>query len=536
MSNIETVNNIKINLGGTQGPMGITRAEFDALNKGGPAGVYDNLAALQSSEDADKTRIYLTTDNGNWNYWDGSSWVSGGVYQALYVDDYSVVYESKIAHRVAFPLVGGQGYINIDTNRKVVEIIDGDVVVFVNKKFFTLKQGIIKTYNENMLNYIWVTKEEEDFTIKLTTDKSDDAKNEDVFLGIIGISQIKVVQPYKINGNISISGMNRDTINYSFLRNMPVIGSTLNIININTTDENIEIKEGYLSLPTKIIKVLESKIDYSEANSNFSLIATDDGNVLIKTYPYAIPNDNEYFIGAYSKINNYWIGSDNVSIDNRLSSVYSLFNKAITINCLGDSITAGYNNNNISWVNMLKNYINIKEINNYGISGSVVSDYVDYYPMCNRYMEMKDGIEYVIIFGGNNDYTRSVPIGEEDDSTTKTFYGALNTLLKGLRDKYPTARFLYITPLKMWDYTHIDWSEKFYYYDTNKVGKTLKDYRDAIINRCEYYCIPYLDIYTFSLYGGSSITKNSVYTDGLHPNNTGHDILAKKIASKILDI
>lgn len=90
MSNIETVNNIKINLGGTQGPMGITRAEFDALNKGGPAGIYANLAALQSAEDADKTRIYLTTDNGNWNYWNGSSWVSGGVYQAVGIDNNSI--------------------------------------------------------------------------------------------------------------------------------------------------------------------------------------------------------------------------------------------------------------------------------------------------------------------------------------------------------------------------------------------------------------------------------------------------------------
>lgn len=80
MSNIETVNNIKINLGGTQGPMGITRAEFDALNKGGPAGVYDNLSELQSAENTDKTRIYLTTNDGNWCYWNGNEWTSGGIY------------------------------------------------------------------------------------------------------------------------------------------------------------------------------------------------------------------------------------------------------------------------------------------------------------------------------------------------------------------------------------------------------------------------------------------------------------------------
>lgn len=90
MNDIETANNIKVSLGGTQGPMGITRAEFEALNKGGPAGVYTNLAALQSTEDADKTRIYLTLDNGNWNYWNGNSWVSGGVYQAVEIKNGSI--------------------------------------------------------------------------------------------------------------------------------------------------------------------------------------------------------------------------------------------------------------------------------------------------------------------------------------------------------------------------------------------------------------------------------------------------------------
>ena len=93
MSDIETVNHIKISLGGTQGPMGITRSEFDALNKGGPAGVYANLAALQSAEDADKTRIYLTLDNNNWNYWNGSSWVSGGLYQAVEIKNGSITQE-----------------------------------------------------------------------------------------------------------------------------------------------------------------------------------------------------------------------------------------------------------------------------------------------------------------------------------------------------------------------------------------------------------------------------------------------------------
>jgi hypothetical protein len=53
----------------------------------------------------------------------------------------------------------------------------------------------------------------------------------------------------------------------------------------------------------------------------------------------------------------------------------------------------------------------------------------------------------------------------------------------------------------MWNYTHPKWNEFVEYDKKNKVGKTLKDYRDAIINRCEYYEIPYLDLYNEGLYG-----------------------------------
>ena len=69
------------------------KADKTALEKvasGSPAGVYDSLSLLQSAEDTDKTRIYLTKNDGNWCYWNGLSWVSGGVYQATNITDASI--------------------------------------------------------------------------------------------------------------------------------------------------------------------------------------------------------------------------------------------------------------------------------------------------------------------------------------------------------------------------------------------------------------------------------------------------------------
>lgn len=69
------------------------KADKTALEKvasGSPAGVYDNLSTLQSDEEADKTKIYITKDDGNWCYWNGSAWAKGGVYQATKLDNNSV--------------------------------------------------------------------------------------------------------------------------------------------------------------------------------------------------------------------------------------------------------------------------------------------------------------------------------------------------------------------------------------------------------------------------------------------------------------
>lgn len=203
------------------------------------------------------------------------------------------------------------------------------------------------------------------------------------------------------------------------------------------------------------------------------------------------------------------------------------------INCLGDSLTEGYKNDEISWADRLSVLTMANKVNKYGIGGSTVSTYVDKNPMCVRYREMADDADYIVIFAGNNDFTQSVPMGDEDSLDTDNFYGALNVMLAGLREKYPAGKFLYVTPLRMWNYRHPKWQENVEYTSLNEQGYTLDDYRRAIINRCEYYSIPYLDLYSHGLYGRTEATRDAVYVDGLHPNDAGHRMIASQIADAL---
>ena len=216
-------------------------------------------------------------------------------------------------------------------------------------------------------------------------------------------------------------------------------------------------------------------------------------------------------------------------LDMQEHSLYGGIMAGKTINCLGDSITEGYKNDELSWVDRLPMLIGA-HVRKYGIGGSTISAYVDEHPMCQRYADMDAEADCVVIFAGNNDFTRSVPLGDKDSRDEKNFYGALNIMLSGLRDKYPKGEFLFVTPLKMWHYTHPNWKMPVEYDAFNEQGLSLNDYRKAIIDRCEYYGIPVLDMYTKGIYGRTDKTREMVYVDGLHPNDKGHRLLARQIA------
>ena len=54
------------------------------------AGVYPTLADLTTAN-PNNAYVYITTDNGNWNYWNGTNWVAGGIYQATAIGDDAIV-------------------------------------------------------------------------------------------------------------------------------------------------------------------------------------------------------------------------------------------------------------------------------------------------------------------------------------------------------------------------------------------------------------------------------------------------------------
>lgn len=209
---------------------------------------------------------------------------------------------------------------------------------------------------------------------------------------------------------------------------------------------------------------------------------------------------------------------------------------------IGDSITYGTHDAGrlTEWGKRVATMLNMTFVN-YGIGGSEIAinkANSPYNPMCVRYAEMDDDADLIIVAGGTNDWghiTGSPSVangeylmGEFGDTEPTTFYGALDTMCKGLLAKYVGKTIVFMTPIKRYSALSTP------YYNENYRGYTLEDYVNAIKKVCGHYGIPVLDMFNeCSLNPIIEPIKTAYIEDGTHPNSAGHMIMARQIAGFI---
>ena len=200
------------------------------------------------------------------------------------------------------------------------------------------------------------------------------------------------------------------------------------------------------------------------------------------------------------------------------------------ISCLGDSITQGVGNNDVSWAHYLADMLPVKRINNYGIAGTRITKGPGWdQPFVDRYDKMDPESDIIIVFGGINDCNHALPLGTVDSYDVETFYGALNTICDGLQKKYPLADIMFITPMKASGFKgYRNWKVR------SENGLCLLDYRKAIMDVCENHSIPVLDLFSESGFTPDiPEIQKLLLPDGLHPSKEGYLKMARKIANFI---
>lgn len=127
--------------------------------------------------------------------------------------------------------------------------------------------------------------------------------------------------------------------------------------------------------------------------------------------------------------------------------------------------------------------------------------------------------DYITVFGGTNDYGNNIPLGNKDDETLDTFYGALNLFCRKYYTTFTSSKFAFLTPLRRGGGEN-----------PNSVGLKLSDYVNAIKEKCNEYGIPCLDMYNIGLDPKYTTISSKYIDDTLHPNDLGHERISNYIA------
>lgn len=123
-----------------------------------------------------------------------------------------------------------------------------------------------------------------------------------------------------------------------------------------------------------------------------------------------------------------------------------LYGKKIV--AIGDSMVQGHSiAKDKGWLAMIAQRNNMTYVN-YGINGTFMTNklYDNHKGIIDRYVNMDNDADYVVIFAGTNDAAANVTIGENNSNNPSEFKGALNLLCQGLLTKYPKGKILFISP------------------------------------------------------------------------------------------
>lgn len=196
---------------------------------------------------------------------------------------------------------------------------------------------------------------------------------------------------------------------------------------------------------------------------------------------------------------------------------------------LGDSITEGCGTTGVDkhFVTLVGQWGEFRESKNYGIGGTRLAKQknpsessrwdLDF---CSRVEELDEDADIVVVFGGTNDYGHGdSTLGIFEDRDPYTFYGACHHIMTRLHERFPGKPVVVMTPLHRLGEAN-----------PNHNGVGLGAYVNIIREVAEYYSLPVLDLYAESgIQPAVEIIREQYCPDGLHPNDAGHVLLARKI-------
>ncbi|MFR6331583.1 MAG: SGNH/GDSL hydrolase family protein [Eisenbergiella sp.] len=203
---------------------------------------------------------------------------------------------------------------------------------------------------------------------------------------------------------------------------------------------------------------------------------------------------------------------------------------------MGDSITQAVNLDSIenyqdlAYPHVLGEALDARQVYNLGIGGSSIGRYwADAF--VDRYENIPKDTDIILVMGGTNDEfcASLVEFGNSAERKKRTFWGDLDELMDGLKENYPHAEVIFMTPLpnSLQDYLK---TQHPYLISQDK-------FADVISQLAQEHGMEVIDLYNSNILDGHD--KDNVLhfmPDGVHPNADGYQILGEHVAADLIRI
>lgn len=210
--------------------------------------------------------------------------------------------------------------------------------------------------------------------------------------------------------------------------------------------------------------------------------------------------------------------------------------RTLKVQLFGDSITDNTWGDLTTWVNHMADYMPVYDLTivNNAIGGSRLSKSSTTTNAVENLIEdgttVQTDADIIVIWAGTNDWGGG---GPELGTFLGTYgiYGAVKNIITTLSTNAPNALILFATPLQRHNNTDAGREVDAQGTPINSRGYTLRQFADAIMETCQYFGIPCID-----MNGGSGFNRINIRTfttDGLHPNVAGDKRIAHIMCKKI---
>lgn len=466
--------------------------KIEAVASGSPKGTYNTLNDLKTAFPVGNSNIYLTLDNKNWNYWNGTTWLSGGVYQATSLSDYSVSRNNLNLIYEQGRIVKGE--INFNFINDILEISIGTMVSTNNGFYACNNTENIIINHDSFVRYLFFNITTGLFHVEA---RWFNGKSNELFICAIYNKRIYGVgnnDLIKVDGrNISIKGsiVTNENLNDNSISNSKM-GFTTHYgcileggINIDTINKKITVNNGTIisdMLGFYVANVGETTFTNDATKACYLFFNKSNGTVHLENRWFYAQNSNELFLGVLYSRKIFNAVSQNIKVNGVNTNV-------LTNQWLNKKwVSYGDSNTQIGrWQPTVIDKIGLTHIN-MGVSSSTIVNYPTWaVPMCSdeRLNAIPNDADIITILGGTNDWVGHKFLGNIDSVDKTQFFGAYKYIIESIMTRLPNARLVLICPT----YSSYTLTTK----EKNNIGLTIRDYGNAIKELGYYYNLPVID-------------------------------------------